>query len=300
MRRDKELNVRDQRRRKAGQPPATPPAIKLAVLQRASEVGDARACAEHDVKLNTLRSWRRRGVQASVVAEATPGTDWAEMRLETAVGMSRQVRKGMKRLDRLLAEGKTLDCRNLTTSLGTLLDKIDGQLAGAQKVADREVRLDEQRDKILVAVVDQFIEANNLPPLASRRSLGQLLRQASEGRTMVVDPSLIQEIDEALFARYRKRVEKDLERDLRSRPQLPAPRDLDVQAAVEELDGEVVEEVVPERIVSTNPIFYPDQGRIVQEVTDDDPDRPAGVAIQPRSQNWSARRASYGDGTEFH
>ena len=213
------------------------------VVARAVEVGDGRAAEEAGVARATVRSWRRREREAgSEVASVSPGASAVGLgessgdlgvvscdgavravleRAQAAHDTSIEVQQAIRRAVRL---GKTTGTKDLSLALGILIDQGSKLEEAARRLAEDRVRIDDEQQRLVAAVIEDFLGALDIPlSRAARKVLAFLLRRAGEGEGWSApEPEAAQARGE-LRAHVLRQVAGSVEPDWGFLRQLPAP-----------------------------------------------------------------------------
>jgi hypothetical protein len=190
----------------------TDPATKAQALRIAAEHGAAEASRQTGVQASTIRAWKSR---ENVAVPPSEINDIERLR-RTADQARRVADAAIKRIGETLPNSR--NPRDLSISVGVLLDKAQQLSENLQALEDRDIRISQQQTEVLVVVVEMFFESVGLPlgeptlRAAPRALLAALLRQAGEGAAM--SPPGVE--TEAARTWVRERVAEDLRPTLRA------------------------------------------------------------------------------------
>jgi hypothetical protein len=163
---------------------ATDATVKVEALRLAEEHGAAEAAERTGVPAATIRSWRHRSGAAGPPAGLDPQT-WQEQKAQGARQAWQTAQEALAQVRSLLAAGKTADAQRAALTMAILTDKSGVLEEAARREEERQLRLAEGQGRLLVAVIDAYLEAIGLSAgPAARKTLAHLLRQAGAGEPL--------------------------------------------------------------------------------------------------------------------
>lgn len=219
-------------------------AARVAILQRAEEIGSRAAAAEVGVSMATLRTWRRRlkaeaeraSVSLSAESDGAPPTTRAEGLRARAEKAREASSRALDQADALLARGLASEARNASVVCGVHGDRARELEEAARAEESHEVTLTEARARLVLTVIERGYDDLGLP--VPRAFLQALLR----GWPGKVDAEVIEQAREEVRRSVRAEVRAEMiaeeERARRTRPALPAGED--EPPTDEVVDGELV------------------------------------------------------------
>jgi hypothetical protein len=213
------------------------------ILKRAGEIGAAAAAAEAGCSTATLRTWRRRGVEASpaVVAESAGVGGSRTETLRMRANRAREAQdRAENRADAMIASGQAAESRNCTVTAAAF-GQSAGELEAAAAAAElHEVKLSEAEAHAVLELIGHVLGELELG--VPDAYLAAVLR-AGDGP---VAAEIVEQARSAVLARIRSRLRSEVEAELAAQRfvarHAPVEGDADdggaSGAAVSPVDGE--------------------------------------------------------------
>jgi hypothetical protein len=163
---------------------ATDATVKAEALRLAEEHGAAEAAKRTGVPAATIRSWRHRSGAAGPPAGVDRQT-WQEQKARGAREAWATAQEALAQVRLLLAAGKTADAQRAALTMAILTDKSGVLEEAARREEERQLRLAGAQGRLLVAVIDAYLEAIGVSAgPAARKTLAHLLRQPGAGEPL--------------------------------------------------------------------------------------------------------------------
>lgn len=231
-------------------------ARRRAVVERAGEIGDARAALEANVAVSTVRSWRKRladgavdgeVVAGEVVPSEVPGGVNVEQLLRTAHAARKVVELAIGRLEVAIETAR--NPRDLSIAVGVLIDKSRELDETVLALQEREARMSEARAQQIASLIRFVFEQAGLPVP------GPMLRYLLE-----LGPGVELHLPDGMAEAFRAEVVAGLAGEL-GRERAPGVA-LERVEAGELVDGEAVTdaEVVEDEPASVEDVPVPAEG----------------------------------------